>query len=60
MSIPSVELYVVLILPKSREQSTLGYLPGNNLPGMMIQHTTRLVNFIWEQRTRILNFTIFG
>ena len=38
LSIPSLELYVVLILLKSREQSTLGFLAGNNLSRMMIQH----------------------
>ena len=36
LSIPSVELYVVLVLSKSREHSTPGFLPGNNLPRIFL------------------------
>ena len=46
LSIPSVELYVVLILSKSRERKTLGFLLGNNLPRMMIQHNAVIHSYL--------------
>ena len=59
LSIPFVELYVVLILSKSREQSTLGVLPGNYILRIMIQHNA-VGHFYLGTMNTDLNFAIFG